>query len=142
MTVDGVPGRVLALDPGTVRIGVAVSDSARTMAFPRDAVPAGPAEVATCAALARELGATRVIVGLALTMAGARGPAATHGERLAEGLRAALAADGVDVELCDERLTTVTAQRRLFEAGRTARASRAVVDGAAAVVLLDSWMAR
>jgi putative holliday junction resolvase len=133
-------GRVVALDPGTARIGVAVSDSDRRLAFPRSPLEAGDGEVARCAGLVRDEGACLVVVGLPLRLDGSLGPAAESATALATALRADLAADGVEVVLHDERLTTVTAATRLREAGRGARTSKGRVDGAAAVVLLESWL--
>jgi putative holliday junction resolvase len=134
-------GRVVALDPGTTRIGVAVSDSARRLALPREPLEAGPGESERCAALVRAEGARLVVVGHPLRLDGTVGPAAAHAEDLAASLRAALAPDDVEVVLFDERLTTVTATARLREAGHSSRTARGRVDGAAAIVLLESWMA-
>lgn len=133
-------GRVVALDPGSARIGVAVSDSDRHLAFPRPPVEAGDDEVGRCAAVVREEGAAQVVVGHPLRLDGTEGPAADRAEALATSLRAALLDDGVGVELFDERLTTVTATSRLREAGVGARDARRRVDGAAAVVLLEAWL--
>lgn len=133
-------GRVVALDPGTARIGVAVSDTARHLAFPRPPLDAGAGEVARCASLAIEEGATLVVVGHPLRLDGTEGPAAAHADALATALREALGPEGVEVVLHDERLTTVTATSRLRSAGVGAREARGRVDGAAAVVLLESWM--
>jgi putative Holliday junction resolvase len=134
------PGRVLALDPGTARIGVAVSDSERLLAFPRPPVGAGADEVTRCVALVLEEGAMLVVVGHPLRLDGTEGPAAAHAVALASSLRAALGPHGVEVVLHDERLTTVTATSRLRAAGVGGRDARVRVDGAAAVVLLESWM--
>lgn len=141
MTVKGRGlGRVVALDPGTARIGVAVSDSDRRLAFPRPPLEAGPGEAERCAALAREESASLVVVGHPLRLDGSEGTAAAHADQLAVALRAALEPDDVTVVLHDERLTTVTATSRLLEAGHGARSARGRVDGAAAVVLLESWL--
>ncbi len=134
-------GRVVALDPGSVRVGVAVCDEARTMAFPRGAIPSGPDTVRRLAALVREEGAGVVVVGLPVRLDGAEGPEAVAARELASALTTAL--EGLaEVVLHDERLTTVTAEQRLREAGRRGRSAREVVDAAAAVVLLESWLAR
>lgn len=133
-------GRVVALDPGSTRIGVAVSDSARRLAFPRSPIEGGDGAPARCAALVREEAARLVVVGHPLRLDGTEGPAAEQADALASALRTALALDGVEVVLHDERLTTVTATTRLREAGHGARSARRRVDGAAAVVLLESWL--
>ncbi len=139
MTVGSHPGRVVAFDPGTSRIGVAVCDAARTMAFPHDPVPAGPDAAARCAAIAAEERASVVVVGLPLHLDGTEGVGARSARELAAALRDALV--DADVVLHDERLTTVTASSRLRSAGLAAREARGRVDGAAAVVLLESWLA-
>lgn len=133
-------GRAVALDPGTQRIGVAVSDRRRTMAFPRPPVLAGPDAIAACAAIAEAEEAAVVVIGLPLGLDGTEGAAARAARELAAGLADQLGPRRA-VVLHDERLTTVTASTRLREAGRPARAARSRVDGAAAVVLLESWMA-
>lgn len=141
MTVDaGRPGRVVALDPGSVRIGVAVCDSERRLAVPRPPIEAGPEEVGRCRAVAIEESARVVVVGHPVHLDGTDGTAARRAASLASALRDALEPHGVAVELHDERLTTVTATARLREAGRDARTSKSHVDGAAAVVLLESWL--
>jgi putative Holliday junction resolvase len=139
VTESGPLGRVVAFDPGSARIGVAVCDASRTMAFPHDAVPAGPGAAERCATVARAEEATVVVVGLPVGLDGTEGPPARAARELAEALRTIL--ETPDVVLHDERLTTVTATARLREAGIDARTGRARVDGAAAVVLLESWLA-
>lgn len=134
-------GRVVAFDPGTVRIGVAVTDSGRTIAFPRPSVTAGDGEVDRCVEVAREEGASMVVVGHPLRLDGTTGAGADHAEALAAAVGAVLSADGIDVVLFDERFTTVSATGRLREAGVDAKRARSKVDGAAATVLLESWMA-
>jgi putative Holliday junction resolvase len=137
----GERGRVLALDPGAARIGIAVSDSARSMAFPRPPVTAGAGEIERVAMVVREEGAGTVVVGHPLRLDGSVGPGASRAVELADALRGALATDDIEVVLHDERLTTVTATTRLRDAGVDARRARGRVDGAAAVVLLEAWLA-
>ena len=135
-------GRVLALDVGTRRLGVAVSDPTGTVASPLATVPRRtPAEDArTIAALADEQAATTVVVGLPVTLAGAEGPAA-------KAVRAYLAElapllPGLAFELVDERLSTVAAERALVGGGVRRRARRQVVDQVAASVFLQTWLDR
>jgi putative holliday junction resolvase len=132
--------RVLALDLGTRRIGVAVSDATGTLASPHDVVTRS-AERARDHARIRELvsetGATRVIVGLPLSLDGGVGPAARQVLDEVDELRATT---DVPVETYDERLTTVTAERHLREQGRKGRSRRQVIDKAAAAVLLQAWL--
>ena len=89
------------------------------------------------AALVDEVGAERVIVGLPLSLSGRTGPAARAAAEESEALRASLP---VPVELFDERLTTVSAQRSLREQGVGGRAARGVVDKVAAAVMLQAWL--
>ncbi len=140
-------GRVVALDLGTRRIGVAVTDSARSVALAREAFRrTGDAvrDRRLLAELVVEAEATVVVVGLPLSLDGSRGPAARaaadEAALLADAL-AALAGDGAPpVELFDERLTTVSAAGELAAAGRGSRERRALVDSAAAAVLLEAWL--
>jgi len=134
------PGRVLGLDLGDARIGVAISDDERRLAVPLGTVRTGPpADLRAIADLVREHDVTVVVVGLPLTMSGVGGTQAAHAERFAEALRAIL---DVPVELQDERLSTVEAERSLREAGLTGRSRRAVVDRSAATVILQAWLDR
>jgi putative Holliday junction resolvase len=135
-----VKGRVLALDLGARRIGVAVSDPGAVLASPYATIERGrePGEDhRRIAELVDEVGAVCVVVGLPLSLDGGRGPAA----RLVEGeLPAIRSALRVPVELHDERLTTVSASRSLRERGVKAKAQRAVIDREAAAVLLQAWL--
>jgi putative Holliday junction resolvase len=133
-------GRVLALDLGSRRIGVAVSDPGGVLAFPHDTVLRGRSHIddhARIAELVAENEAIRVIVGMPLSLDGRRGPAARLVDEEVVELRAALP---VPVELHDERLTTVSAARGLRERGVKAKAQRSVVDKEAATVLLQAWL--
>ena len=129
-----VPGVVVAVDVGTVRVGVAASDPHRILASPVETVPApGHARVA---ALVAEREAVLVVVGLPTSLSGQAASASADMARAwAEALRPLVAP--VEVRLVDERLTTVSAIAALRAAGRSAKRSRAVVDQAAAVALLQ-----
>ena len=122
--------RVLALDHGAARCGCAVSDPTGTLATPIAAVerPDTKKGLARVAALAEELGAERVLVGLPLTLAGEEGEQARAARAFAERLERRL---NVPVELHDERLTTRLAERIGGE-GET--------DSRAAAHLLESWL--
>lgn len=124
--------RVLALDYGSARCGVAVSDPTGTLATPLDAVerPATRRGFATLRALIREREVGRVVVGLPLGLSGADTPQTTEARAFADRLRDAL---DVPVSLYDERFTTRIAER----AG-----GRADEDSRAAAVLLEDWLAR
>jgi putative holliday junction resolvase len=138
-------GRVAALDLGSRRIGVAYSDSARSLASPWGTIQrSGDPERDRAAVLdaIREVEAVAVVVGLPLSLSGRVGPAARAALAEADALRRALEPLGVAVETTDERLTTVEAQRSLRQAGRSGRSARRVVDSAAAMVLLQAWLDR
>ncbi|HEY1830832.1 MAG TPA: Holliday junction resolvase RuvX [Acidimicrobiales bacterium] len=138
-------GRVLALDLGQRRIGVAYSDSGRMLASPWGVVERSGnvgRDHAAVAAAVEEVGAVVVVVGLPLSLSGARGPAAQAAAAEVEELRAVLEPTGVRVETADERFTTVEAQRSLTAAGRKKGAARSVIDSAAAMVLLQGWLDR
>jgi putative Holliday junction resolvase len=141
--VPDAPGRVAAIDLGTRRIGVAVSDSAGTLASPRDTVERSgdpEADRARVVALVLEAGARHLVVGLPLSLDGRRRSAAVAAEEEAAALRTLLEPRGVEVETFDERLTTVSAERSLAAAGLSGRARRRVVDRSAAAVLLQAWL--
>jgi len=130
--------RVLGLDLGTRRIGVAVS--AGTVATPYSVLQRSAehsADHAAIAALVDEVGAERVVVGLPLSLDGKMGPAARAAAEEAETLGDVLA---VPVETYDERLTTVTADRSLSSLGLSGQARRRVVDKVAAAVMLQAWL--
>jgi len=137
--VAQVPGVVLAVDVGTVRVGVAASDPHRILASPVETVPApGHARVA---ALAAERAAVLVVVGLPTSLSGRSESASADMARAYAEVLAALVAP-VPVELVDERLTTVAATAALRASGRTGKRARAVVDQAAAVALLEAVLGR
>lgn len=132
----------LGVDVGTVRVGVARSDPAGILASPlatlaRDA--AGDRDVAELAALVADLDAVGVVVGLPKTLRGAEGKSAEMARNYAERLAARISP--VPVRHVDERLTTVSAQRKLHQNGvRGSRRVRAIIDQAAAVELLQHWL--
>lgn len=127
----------LGIDVGTVRIGVASSDRDGYLATPVETVKAEPrgAGLARITRLAAEYEAFEVIVGLPRSLSGREGPAAEKIRVYAAELAARL--HPVPVRLIDERLSTVTATQGLRASGVKAKKSRAVVDQAAAVVILQ-----
>jgi putative holliday junction resolvase len=135
-------GRVLALDVGTRRLGVAVSDPTGTVASPLATVPRRTVaeDAQAIAALAAEQAATVLVVGLPVTMAGHEGPAATTVRAYLAELAPLL--PGLAVELADERLSTVAAERALVGGGVRRRSRRQVVDQLAASVCLQTWLDR
>ena len=132
--MSGVLGVVVAVDVGTVRVGVAASDPHRVLASPVETVQApGHRRVARIVA---EREAVLVVVGLPRSMSGTAASASADMARAWVEAFAPLVAP-VEVRLVDERLTTVSAQAALRASGRSARQSRSVVDQAAAVALLQ-----
>ena len=132
--------RVVGIDLGTRRVGVAVSDATGTLASPHAVLQRSgdrTTDHRRLADLVAELGAERVVVGLPLSLDGGTGPAARAAAEEAEALGAVV---GVPVETFDERLTTVSAQQALRAGGTRARKQRGVIDKAAAAVLLQAWL--
>ncbi len=125
---------------GSVRIGVACSDPDGILATPVETVrrERSGRHLRRLAALAAELDVAEVVVGLPRTLADRTGPAAIDAIELAEALGRRIAP--IPVRLADERLTTVSAQRSLRAAGVRSREQRAVIDQAAAVAILQSWL--
>jgi len=132
----------IGVDVGDVRIGVARSDPQALVATPVETVKRGPGDLARIVDLVEEYAAVEVVVGLARSLSGAHGPAATKTTAFAVDLAAALSARGLaaSTRLVDERLTTVSAERVLREQGRRGPRRREVVDQAAAVVILQHAM--
>ena len=129
----------LGVDVGSVRIGLAASDPSGVLASPvrtvaRDA--GGTADRAEVAAEVRDRAALEVVVGLPRSLSGEEGPAAATARAWARELAALVAP--TPVRLVDERLTTVDAHRLLRDSGVAGRQQRAVVDQAAAVLILQA----
>jgi len=139
-------GRRLGVDVGKVRVGVAVCDPDGILATPlvtvsRDmgaAADSVPADIAELVRLVREHEAVQIVVGLPVRLNGAEGPAAIDIRAYAD--RLARAVGHVPIVLADERMSTVVATRRLAERGVRGKRQRAVVDQAAAVEILQSWL--
>jgi putative Holliday junction resolvase len=134
--------RVLALDLGTRRIGVAVSDFTGTVASPLTVLQRSKSrrhDHQRIAELVRDEEAALVVVGLPISLSGAEGPAARAAQTEADALATLI---DVPIETFDERLTTVTAERALIEAGVRGPARRNVVDKVAAAVILQAFLDR
>ncbi|MEO6653844.1 MAG: Holliday junction resolvase RuvX [Ilumatobacteraceae bacterium] len=132
--------RALGLDPGSKRIGVAVSDLSGTIASPLVVITRGTSkrhDLETIARLARDEEADVIVVGLPLNLDGSMSRAAKTATREAEQLATLV---DVPVEMHDERLTTVTAERSMLDAGLNAIERRKVVDKVAAAIMLQSWL--
>jgi len=132
-------GRVAALDYGKARVGVAVSDELGMLAHPRPPLDGSDRKklLAACAKLAKSEGVTRFLVGLPLSMSGEAGVVAKRAIRFCQQLADAT---GVEVELIDERLTSVQAERHLTDAGASKAEIKQRVDGAAAAIILQQWL--
>ncbi|HWD69727.1 MAG TPA: Holliday junction resolvase RuvX [Solirubrobacteraceae bacterium] len=130
---------MLALDYGSARCGVAVSDPTGVLATPLEPVhqPAGRKGIGKLLALVREVGAERVVVGLPLSLSGGDSAQTQEARDFASVLEKRL--DGVPVELYDERFTTKLAQR---DGGAGSSGPRASEDSRAAAHLLSSWLER
>lgn len=132
--------RVLGIDLGERRIGVALGDTETGVATPLTVVQRRGDRVGEHRALghlAEEWEALLLVVGLPLSLDGSRGPAARSVEDEVAALGTAC---GVEVTLYDERFTTVTAERSLRAGGVGGRKRRKVIDAVAAAVLLQGWL--
>ena len=131
--------RTLAVDPGSKRVGLAVSDPSGTIASALSTEPAEPAATlaSRLAEIAKAQEAGRIVVGLPLRLDGRHGPEAKAAQELADRLRKA---SGLPVELVDERLTTAEAERSLIAGGMRREKRRATVDRVAATLLLQGHL--
>lgn len=131
--------KLVGVDYGKARIGVAVSDDLGMLAHPRQTIPAHPSDEALrqLVAFGQKEQASAYVVGLPLNMDGSEGPAAAGVRLFGEKLRTA---SGLPVHFWDERLTTVTAQEMLHASGRNAKKGRAVIDQVAAQIILQAYM--
>lgn len=138
---DPGAGRRLAVDVGSVRVGVALSDPAPVLATPLVTLSRDvhrDSDLDQLARLVTEHEVVEVIVGLPRTLADRHGSAAEIAVAYAGQLAGRVAP--VPVRLADERLTTVSAARMLSQRGVKGRKQRAVVDQAAAVEILQGWL--
>lgn len=126
----------IGVDVGDVRIGVARSDPSGLIATPVETVRRGEGDLARLQAIGLEEEAVEYVVGLPRSLAGGEGPAAAKVREFAA--RLAGRVQPVPVRLCDERLSTVTAEAVLRGQGKKGQKRRAVVDQAAAVVILQN----
>ena len=133
--------RVLAVDWGQRRVGLALSDPTGFLAsgLPTLLVKSREDAITRVAAVAREREAERIVVGLPLKLSGEKGEAAQQAEAFAADLARV---SGLPVELLDERLTSALSTRRLHETGMRGAKARARVDQGAAIALLETWLDR
>lgn len=136
---DDNHGRVIGIDLGDSRVGVALSNPDRTLASPLQVIKRTGRLHRDIADVVAEWEANLVVVGLPLSLDGSVGPAAKKALAEVDRLGATLP---VPVETYDERLTTVTAERLMTDAGLDSRNQRKVVDKIAAAILLQAWLDR
>jgi putative Holliday junction resolvase len=131
--------RILAVDPGSKRVGLALSDPTETIAQPLPTMPAEPGDSlpTRLVEIARSHEVERIIVGLPLRLDGTHGPEAVAARKLAGAIRRQAR---LPVELVDERLTTVAAERALLAGGVKRDARRQGVDRVAATMLLQGHL--
>jgi len=130
--------RILGIDPGDARMGLALSDELGMLAHPFETVDMRKGDpVARVVAIVAEKGVTTIVVGVARNMDGTFGPAAEKCRALIAQLKAVVTCP---VIAWDERLTTVSAQRNLRDSGRKAKDQKGVIDQAAAQIILQGWL--
>ena len=128
--------RVLGVDYGTKRVGLAVSDPLRLTASPHSVVsPSSIVDVV--AGLVKELEIGTIVVGLPTGLSGGEGTSASEARKLADELGTAT---GVEVVLLDERFTSRLAEGKLIESGMSRRARREQVDKVAAAIILQDYL--
>jgi putative Holliday junction resolvase len=129
------PGIRIGVDVGRVRVGVARCDRDGLVATPVETLKRDTATIPALVALIAELEPIEVVVGLPISMSGSDTASTTDAREFARSLAEAVA---IPVRLVDERLSTVSAQRALHDAGRRAKGSRPVIDQVAAVIILQN----
>lgn len=130
--------RALGIDLGDARVGIAISDDLGMLAHPMETIPVKEGQVMRrILEITREKGTETIVVGMPRNMDGSFGPAARKAREFIEALKLETSCRVVP---WDERLTTVSAQRSLHEAGKKARDQKAMIDQVAAQILLQSWL--
>ncbi len=146
---DPGPGRRIGLDVGTVRIGVASSDRDARLAMPVETVARktgfkdrDKADINRLVEIVKEYSAVEVVVGLPRNLDASGSSSVKHAKEIAFRIRRRLRGEGLEipVRFADERLTTVLATSALRSSGVSEKAGRAVIDQAAAVAILQSWL--
>ena len=129
--------RILGIDLGEARIGVAVSDELGMLAHPVETIPARGDAAGRIAQIVKEKNAERVVIGLPRHMNGTVGAGAAEALAFADKLRGRVSCE---VVTWDERMTTLAANRALRESGQTTRNSRGVIDQVAAQMILQGYL--
>ncbi len=129
--------RILGIDPGTKRCGIAITDSAQRMAFPRPALAMDEEVTTHLAELIEDEGIGRVVIGRPVALSGRETTSTAAADQFFELVQRHVS---VPVTQWDERLTTRDAQKSLSGAGLTTKESRGRVDSAAAVIMLQNYV--
>lgn len=146
---DPGPGRRLGIDVGTVRIGVASSDRAASLATPVETIPRQTGfkdrdlgDIDRLLELINEYAAVEVVVGLPTDLHGNGSASVKQAKEIAFRIRRRLTTEGKDVpvRMADERLSTVAATQALRASGISEKAGRKIIDQAAAVAILQTWL--
>ena len=130
--------RILGIDPGTRRCGIAITDSEQTMAFPRPALEVNESLMGKIAQLVEDEAVGLIVVGRPLSLAGDETSSTDQADELFRAVQDRV--HHATVIQWDERLTTRDAQKSLSEAGLTQKESREPIDSAAAVVMLQNYL--
>jgi putative holliday junction resolvase len=130
-------GRLLGIDAGDRRVGVAVSDEMQRIASPAGMIERGPGEMEAFRAKVQAYEVAGIVAGLPTGMSGREGPQAMAARAYAEGLAAAL---GLPLRFWDERLTTAVAERALVASGRSRKQRKGEIDAVAAAVMLQGYL--
>lgn len=130
-------GRLLGLDVGGKRIGVAISDEGQILSSPWGMVEQGARAIGEIARIARETGAIAIVAGLPTGMSGREGAQAAETRRFADAVGEAL---GLPLSYWDERLTSTQAERMLIDAGIRRKDRRGQIDALAASLMLQSYL--
>jgi putative pre-16S rRNA nuclease len=129
--------RILGIDPGTKRCGIAISNSAQTMAFPRPALARDDATITRLSELIDEESVGVIVVGRPISLSGNETPSTSDADSFFAQIQESIAVPAMQ---WDERLTTHEAQKSLSEAGLTQKESRSRIDSAAAVIMLQNYL--
>lgn len=130
-------GRLLGLDIGEKRIGIAVSDEGQILSSPWGMVEQGKRSISEIGRIARETGATAIVAGLPTGMSGREGSQAAETRRFADAVELEL---GLPLAYWDERLTSSQAERMLIESGMRRKERRGQIDALAASLMLQSYI--
>ena len=130
--------RILGIDPGTRRCGVAITDSAQTMAFPRTALDADETFIKKLSELIEEEFVGSIVIGRPISLSGNETQSTEVADQLFEAIKGAF--PSFLVVQWDERLTTLEAQKSLSGAGMKAKNHRDHIDSAAAVIMLQNYV--